>query len=121
MDINTIFYEDEYDNAVKYVYSHEYTQIVEIDKDEKGRRFKITETPKPTEEEILEEKKEELRIRRQNECFDILNQNYIEDGKSVTWFDTLNEEQKKEANDWVQAWRDITETFVVPEKPIWLK
>ncbi len=62
----------------------------------------------------------QLRQRREQECFSIINQNFIIDGKSVSWFDTLTDEQKQEANIWVQSWRDVTETKIVPEKPKWL-
>lgn len=68
------------------------------------------------EEEVLKE----LRQQREIECFSILNQNYIIDGQSKTWFDTLTEEQKQDANIWVQQWRDVTETKVIPTKPSWL-
>lgn len=69
-----------------------------------------------TEDEILER----LRTIRELECFSVINQNYIIDGQSKTWFDTLTEEQKQEASVWVQGWRDVTETKVVPTKPSWL-
>lgn len=62
----------------------------------------------------------ELRKQREVECFSVINQNYIIDGQSKTWFDTLTEEQKQDANIWVQQWRDVTETKVVPTKPSWL-
>lgn len=62
-----------------------------------------------------------LRSQREVECFSIINQIYIVNGKSATWFDTLTEEQKIEAEQWLQAWRDVTETKVIPEKPVWLK
>lgn len=63
----------------------------------------------------------QLRSRRESECFSIINQNFIVDGKSVTWFDTLTEKQKVDASIWVQQWRDVTETNVIPDKPEWLK
>lgn len=61
-----------------------------------------------------------LRARRQAECYSIVNQNYIINGKSVTWYDTLTAEQQADAMAWVQAWRDVTATKVVPTKPAWL-
>lgn len=64
---------------------------------------------------------DKLRLRRERECFSVINQNFIIDGKSVTWFDTLTEEQKTEASIWVHSWRDVTDTLVVPDKPSWLK
>ena len=78
-----------------------------------------------TEEEILELKNKdelrELRQQREDECFSIINQNFIINGKSVSWFDTLTPEQKIDAEVWVQEWRDVTETKVIPTKPSWLK
>lgn len=78
-----------------------------------------------TEEEILELKNKdelrELRQQREDECFSIVNQNFIINGQSKTWFDTLTPEQKVDAMLWVQAWRDVTETKIIPEKPEWLK
>jgi hypothetical protein len=62
-----------------------------------------------------------LRFLREKHCFAILNQNFVIDGQSASWFDTLTDEQKIEANDWVQAWRDVTKTKIIPDKPIWLK
>ena len=70
-----------------------------------------------TEDEILER----LRTIRELECFSVINQNYIIDGQSKTWFDTLTEKQRQEASVWVQEWRDVTETKVIPEKPNWIK
>ena len=62
-----------------------------------------------------------LRIRRDGECFSVINQNFVVGGKSLSWFDTLSDEQKVEANEWVQKWRDVTKTHIVPEKPKWLQ
>lgn len=71
----------------------------------------------PSEEQIVED----LRQQRQIECFSIINQNFIINGKSITWFDTLTQEQKIDAERWLQDWRDVTETKFIPEKPSWLK
>lgn len=62
----------------------------------------------------------QLRAQRQTECFDVINQNYVIDGQSVTWFDTLTDDQKEEATAWIQAWRDVTDTLIEPDKPSWL-
>lgn len=61
-----------------------------------------------------------LRSTREQECFAVINQIYIVDGVAKSWFDTLTEEQQAEANIWVQAWRDVTETLVAPTKPSWM-
>ena len=66
-----------------------------------------------TEEELLENKKNSLRLRREEECFSIINRGKL-------WYDTLTEEQLEELNEWYEKWLDVTETLEVPEKPEWL-
>lgn len=56
----------------------------------------------------------QLRQRREQECFLVINRGQI-------WYDTLTEEQKEELKEWYQLWLDVTETKIVPERPIWLK
>lgn len=60
------------------------------------------------------QKIEELRGQRKNKCFPIIN-------RGTLWYETLNENQKNELREWYQSWLDITETLVIPEKPIWLE
>lgn len=62
-----------------------------------------------------EEKDElrELRARREQECFSIVNRGKL-------WYDNLTEEQLIELNTWYKAWLDVTETRVVPETPSWI-
>lgn len=55
----------------------------------------------------------ELRRKRQEECFSYINRGEI-------WYDRLTEEQKEELKQWYDAWLDVTETKVVPNKPDWL-
>lgn len=57
---------------------------------------------------------EELRARRSLECFSVID-------RSVLWHNRLTEEQKTELNVWYQAWLNVTETKVIPEKPAWLE
>lgn len=55
MQINTIFYENEYDNAYKFIEMSNFTTMIkEIKADEKGRRFQIVETPQPTAKELAQ-------------------------------------------------------------------
>ena len=61
-----------------------------------------------------EQKIERLRYRRERECFSVID-------RSVLWHNRLTEEQKSELNVWYQAWLNVTETKVVPEKPAWLE
>ena len=56
----------------------------------------------------------DLRIRRENECFSIINRGQL-------WYNTLTEQQITGLNTWYQAWLEVTETKVIPTKPNWLK
>lgn len=74
-----------------------------------------TEEYKAIEEVKLKEKqKEDLRYKREFECFRIINRGGL-------WYDILTEEQREELKTWYTAWLDVTETLVVPAKPEWLK
>lgn len=55
----------------------------------------------------------ELRDRRDCECFQIINRGQF-------WYDTLSDTQKEELRNWYQEWLDVTETKIIPEKPEWL-
>jgi hypothetical protein len=55
----------------------------------------------------------ELRALREVECFSVVNRSFM-------WYLTLSEEQKTELQEWYQAWLDVTETEIIPEKPVWL-
>lgn len=64
--------------------------------------------------EIEEAKKlNELRYQREVACFPYINRGYL-------WYNKLTDEQKSELDTWYQAWLDVTETKVIPEKPEWL-
>lgn len=56
---------------------------------------------------------EELRRRRQEECFSVINRGEL-------WYSRLTEEQKAELGVWYQAWLDVTDTKAVPDRPAWL-
>lgn len=66
------------------------------------------------EELNLEGQKEELRAIRSKECFSVIN-------RGALWYEKLTDEQKTELETWYQAWLDVTDTMVIPEKPEWLK
>lgn len=87
----------EYPNAYKY---HEDTNSVIFD------HTKYTKI-------VNEQLKAELRIRRQKECFDIVD-------RSPLWYNTLTEEQLAELSVWYEAWLHVTDTMTPPEKPSWL-
>lgn len=57
--------------------------------------------------------KQELRSRRETECFPIINRGQL-------WYESLDGQQRTELREWYTAWLNVTETLVVPEKPNWL-
>ncbi|MDD4291081.1 MAG: hypothetical protein PHX51_02425 [Clostridia bacterium] len=57
---------------------------------------------------------EYLRTRRDEECFSIIN-------RGTLWYNRLTQVQKSELEIWYNEWLDVTETLVVPQRPIWLK
>ena len=56
-----------------------------------------------------------LRERRQSECFNIV------DNRSQLWWNRLTEIQREEIEMWYEAWLNVTETRVIPKKPLWLE
>lgn len=64
--------------------------------------------------ENLETKKQALRQLREKECYAFVNRGEV-------WYKRLTEEQKTEFDIWYQSWLDVTKTFVIPNKPFWLK
>lgn len=67
-----------------------------------------------TQEELLERKKEQLRARREQECFSIINRGSL-------WYDNLSGVQLEELEEWYHKWLMAPQTLEVPEKPEWLK
>lgn len=56
---------------------------------------------------------DDLRKRRETECFSIINRGQL-------WYDTLSEKQRTELQVWYQGWLHITDTLTVPDRPSWL-
>lgn len=56
---------------------------------------------------------EELRKRRETECFSYIN-------RGQPWYDRLSAEQKTELETWYADWLKVTDTLTVPAKPSWL-
>lgn len=54
-----------------------------------------------------------LRQKREKSCFPYVNRGQL-------WYSRLSDAQKTELNTWYQAWLDVTETKVIPNKPEWL-
>ena len=68
----------------------------------------------PTSDEQKKENiKNELRLLREQECFPIINRGQL-------WYSMLTTEQTEELKNWYNAWLDVTETLVVPDKPNWM-
>jgi hypothetical protein len=62
----------------------------------------------------LSDCKQALRQLREKECYPIINRGNL-------WYDILEDWQKNELKTWYKAWLDVTETFVVPTKPDWIR
>lgn len=58
--------------------------------------------------------KDDLRTRREKECFSFINRGQL-------WYGMLTVKQIAELTAWYKAWLKVTETKVVPEKPSWLE
>ena len=63
---------------------------------------------------LSEAKKDEFRLRREKECFSVINRGQL-------WYEGISLTQLLELQKWYQAWLNVTETMVVPEKPTWLE
>lgn len=60
-----------------------------------------------------EAEKENLRTRREKECFSVINRGQL-------WCEGISIAQMLELRQWYKAWLNVTETMVVPDKPSWL-
>jgi len=61
-----------------------------------------------------EAEKENLRNRREVECFSVINRGQL-------WYEGVSIAQLLELRKWYKAWLNVTDTLVVPEKPTWLE
>ena len=61
-----------------------------------------------------EAKKAEFRLRRETECFSVINRGQL-------WYEGVSITQLLELRQWYKAWLNVTETMVVPERPAWLE
>lgn len=66
-----------------------------------------------TTEELKGREISAVRLRRERECFPIINRGQL-------WYDGLTEQQKAELKAWYTDWLNVTQTLVVPKKPEWL-
>ncbi len=60
-------------------------------------------------ERNLEGAQDGLRTLRQTECFKFVDR--------AAWYDGLTDEEKQKAQAWRKEWKDVTDTFVKPNKP----
>lgn len=98
-----------------------YKEEIEEHKDELGNLLYTTNSQIPIYEEIKtfipytdEEIIDNLRSKRESECFSVINRGKL-------WYDTLTEKQLNELQQWYNDWLDVTETKVIPTKPSWIK
>ena len=65
----------------------------------------------------LNTQKNALRLRRETECFPIINRGQL-------WYDTLTDEQKTELKEWYIAWLNLPNNYptndIIPQKPSWI-
>jgi len=61
-----------------------------------------------------EAEKENLRTRREVECFSVINRGQL-------WYGGVSLTQLLELRKWYKAWLNVTDTLVVPDKPTWLE
>ena len=64
-------------------------------------------------EQNLKVQKDEIRARREKECFSYIN-------RGTLWYNKLTPEQDAELQTWYDVWLDAPETLVVPKKLEWL-
>ena len=108
MKIGMKFYYDEnYIDKVNFCDKNN-LEIEIVGKDEEGKTiYQIVEHQEYKDDLNL------LRIRREEECFPVINRGKL-------WYDKLTEEQHEELEHWYHEWLDVTETKIIPEKPLWL-
>ena len=62
---------------------------------------------------LSEAKKADFRLRRETECFSVINRGQL-------WYEGVSLVQLLELRSWYKSWLNVTETMVVPDKPSWL-
>lgn len=67
-----------------------------------------------TSAELLADKQNALRARREKECFPIVNRGQL-------WYEKLSQEEKAELDTWYTDWLNVTDTLIIPDKPLWIK
>jgi len=70
-------------------------------------------------DELLEIEKEILRERRNSECFEYWNRQWVIEPEPNKPHQ-VTQEQFNEMELWYEAWLNVTETMIIPTKPEWL-
>lgn len=96
MELNEIFDETKYSEAYDYVCSHEYTQIIEVEKQDGKRMFKIVSIEDEMKSYEIEAQIQELKDKLSASDYKVMK--YIEGKISEVDFLTIKSER--------QAWRD---------------
>lgn len=110
------FYSDDYtenltSDCVEYT-EEEYNKLWDCDEFHYVDQDPGTKLPKQFRVNEEEEIKL-LRLKREKDCFTYINRGQL-------WYNHLTDEQKQELDVWYTAWLDVTETKVIPNKPLWL-
>ncbi len=61
----------------------------------------------------LEAQQSNLRLRRETECFYVINRGWI-------WYSCLTLTQWRELRTWYLAWLNVTKTLTIPVRPSWI-
>ena len=65
------------------------------------------------ESDRFEQEQAALRMRRETECFSVVNRGWI-------WYSTLTLSQWRELRAWYLAWLNVTDAGEIPERPAWV-
>lgn len=76
------------------------------------KKLSITDLGETIKRLPKEEAKKLLRQVREKECYSIVDR--------AAWFASLTPEQQKEIQAWREAWKNVTDTFIIPQKPDWV-
>lgn len=74
---------------------------------------KLIRDAEKEEADHVEEQKSSLRVRREKECFSVVNRGWL-------WYSTLTLAQWQELRTWYISWLKVTETMAPPERPSWV-
>lgn len=63
--------------------------------------------------ELVDLQREELRQRRSEECFPIIN-------RGALWYEKLTSDQRSELSEWYEKWLNAPQTLSAPTAPSWI-